>query len=99
MKIYFELGESGLPTDAQAQLAPLLATAREQRRAWVISGYHEASGDAAVNAELAKQRAFAVRDLIVAAGAPVATIELAKPAVALGSAGPREARRVEVSLR
>ena len=61
MKIYFELGKTDLPTDAQAQLAPLLAAAREQRHTWVISGYHDASGDAAANAELAKQRAFAVR--------------------------------------
>ena len=99
VKIYFELGKSDLPTDVQVQVAPLLATVREQRRNWVISAYYDASGDAAANAELGKQRAFAVRDLIVAAGAPVATIELAKPAVALGSADPRETRRIEDSLR
>jgi len=99
VKIYFELGKPDLPTDAQTQLAPLLTAAREQRRAWVISGYHDASGDAAANAELAKQRAFAVRNLIVAAGVPAAAIELAKPAVALGGTDPREARRVDVSLR
>ena len=99
VKIYFELGKAELRADAQAQLAPLLTAARDQRRTWVISGYHDASGDAAANAELAKQRAFAVRDLIVAAGAPIATIELAKPEVVLGGTDPREARRVEVSLR
>lgn len=99
MKIYFELGKADLPADVQARLAPLLSAAREQRRAWVISGYHDASGDAAANAELAKQRAFAVRDLIVAAGASAATIELTKPTATLGGADPREARRVEVSLR
>ena len=99
MKIYFELGKADLPADVRAQLAPLLSAAREQHRAWVISGYHDASGDAAANAELAKQRAFAVRDLIVAAGASAATIELTKPTATLGGADPREARRVEVGLR
>jgi len=99
VKIYFELGKADLPTDAQAQLAPLLAAARAHHRTWVISGYHDASGDAAANAQLAKLRAFAVQDLILAAGVPAATIELAKPAVALGGADPREARRVDISLR
>ena len=99
MKIYFELGKADLPADVRDKLAPLLSAAREQHRAWVISSYHDASGDAAANAELAKQRAFAVRDLIVAAGASAATIELTKPTATLGGADPREARRVEVSLR
>ena len=98
MKIYFEFGKADLPTGVRDQLAPLLSAAREQHRIWVISSYHDASGDAAANAELAKQRAFAVRDLIVAAGASAATIELTRPTATLG-ADPREARCVEVSLR
>ena len=48
--------------------------AKEGRRI-AISGFHDASGDAAANEELAKQRAFAVRDLLVAAGAPADRIE------------------------
>jgi OmpA family len=99
MKIYFELGKADVPADVRAELAPLLRAAREQRRAWVISGYHDDSGDAAANAELAKQRAFAVRDLVVAAGISTATIELTKPTATRGGADPREGRRVEVSLR
>jgi outer membrane protein OmpA-like peptidoglycan-associated protein len=77
----------------------LLASARQARGArWLVSGYHDASGDAAANAELAKQRAFAVRDLLVSAGVDVASIELSKPMVTMGGDDAREARRVEVRL-
>jgi outer membrane protein OmpA-like peptidoglycan-associated protein len=100
VRLYFELGKAALPADAPTQLAPLIATAKDRSGAtWVISGYHDASGDAAANAELAKQRAFAVRDALVAAGVPAAAIELSKPIQTLGGSDPREARRVEVTLR
>jgi outer membrane protein OmpA-like peptidoglycan-associated protein len=99
VRLYFELGRSELPEDARTQLAPLLASARQARGArWLVSGYHDASGDAAANAELAKQRAFAVRDLLVSAGVDVASIELSKPMVTMGGDEAREARRVEVRL-
>jgi outer membrane protein OmpA-like peptidoglycan-associated protein len=99
VKLYFELGKADLPADALTQLAPLIESARERGNRWVISGYHDASGDAAANAELAKQRAFAVRDLLTTAGVSAEAIELAKPAVTTGGADAREARRVEISLR
>ncbi|MGE5713446.1 MAG: OmpA family protein, partial [Betaproteobacteria bacterium] len=99
-KLYFELGKAELPADALTQLAPLITAARDSSAArWVISGFHDASGDAAANAELAKQRAFAVRDLLVSAGVSAQAIELSKPAVTMGGSDPREARRVDVTLR
>jgi outer membrane protein OmpA-like peptidoglycan-associated protein len=99
-KLYFELGKAELPADALTQLAPLITAARDSSAArWVISGFHDASGDAAANAELAKQRAFAVRDLLVSAGVSAQAIELSKPAVTMGGSDPHEARRVDVTLR
>lgn len=99
-RLYFELGKAELPVDALTQLAPLITAARDNNAAqWVISGFHDASGDAAANAELAKQRAFAVRDLLVSAGVSARAIELSKPAVTMGGTDPREARRVDVTLR
>jgi outer membrane protein OmpA-like peptidoglycan-associated protein len=99
-RLYFELGKAELPADALTQLAPLITAARDNNAArWVVSGFHDASGDAAANAELAKQRAFAVRDLLVSAGVNAQAIELSKPAVTLGGTDPREARRVDVTLR
>jgi len=62
-----------------------------------VSGFHDASGDPTKNAELAKQRAFAVRDALKAAGIAEDRIELKKPEVT--SAGTEaDARRVEVTL-
>lgn len=99
-RLFFELGKAELPADALTQLAPLITAARDTSAArWVISGFHDASGDAAANAELAKHRAFAVRDLLVTAGVSAQAIELSKPAVTMGGGDPREARRVDVTLR
>ena len=99
-KLYFELGKAELPADALTQLTPLITAARDNNATrWVISGFHDASGDAMANAELAKQRALAVRDLLVTAGVSAQAIELSKPAVTMGGAEQREARRVDVTLR
>lgn len=65
----------------------------------VISGYHDASGDPAQNAELAKQRALAVRAVLVAQGVAEDKVELRKPEQTLASGPAEEARRVEVTLK
>jgi outer membrane protein OmpA-like peptidoglycan-associated protein len=96
-RLYFEPGSSELPADALTRVAPLVKAARDGSR-FTVSGFHDASGDAAANAELAKQRALAVRDLLTNAGVAAERIELRKPALTTGGADPREARRVEVTL-
>ena len=63
----------------------------------VISGYHDATGDPAKNAELAKQRAFAARDALKAAGVAEDRIDLKKPEQ-INAGRAAEARRVEVKL-
>ncbi len=45
-----------------------------------ISGFNDPRGDAAFNAELSKNRAFAVRDGLAKLGVPVAVMDLVKPA-------------------
>ncbi len=54
----------------------------------VVSGFTDATGDPAKNAELAKQRAFAVRDALKAAGVAEDKIELKKPEQLTGSGEP-----------
>ena len=60
----------------------------------------EPCGDPVKNAELAKQRALAVRDALKAAGIAEDKIELQKPTdITAGSTSAAEGRRVEVSLQ
>ena len=98
-KVYFASGQKDLPTDAGATLAPVVDAAKAaSERRLVVSGFHDRTGNPEVNAELAKQRAFAVRDALVAAGVAESRIELRKPVQTEGDGSDREARRVEVSV-
>jgi outer membrane protein OmpA-like peptidoglycan-associated protein len=65
----------------------------------VVSGFHDASGDPAKNAELAKERALMVRDTLKALGVAEDKVELKKPEQTVGTGNPDEARRVEVMLK
>ena len=57
VKFYFATGSAGLATGANEALGDVVKGIGEGKKA-VISGFHDATGDAAVNAELAKNRAF-----------------------------------------
>jgi len=99
-RIYFELGSAALPPDASAILVRVADAARAQAGKVVqISGYHDASGDAARNAELAKERALAVRHALEANGVATDHLVMDKPIVTTGGANAREARRVDLRLR
>ncbi len=97
--ILFEVGQSSLPVDAAAQLAGMVEGVRSDSAARLqISGFTDASGDPVQNEELAKARAFAVRDALVGAGVAEDRIDMEKPETVTGSGSDAEARRVEVSL-
>ena len=98
VKFYFDSGKTELAGGAADALKDVVKGVAEGKTA-VVSGYHDATGDAAQNAELAKQRAFKVRDTLVSAGVPEAKIELKKPEQLTGSGSNAEARRVEVKLQ
>ena len=95
VKFYFATGKADLA--AGAGDADVVQGAKAGRKL-VISGFHDATGDAAKNAELAKQRALAVRDALKAAGVTEQQIELKKPEQLTASGSNAEARRVEVVL-
>ena len=97
--ILFAVGQNALPADASAQLAGMVEGARANAAARLqISGFTDASGDPTLNEELAKARASAVRDALVAAGIPEERIDMKKPETITGAGTDEEARRVEVSL-
>lgn len=98
VKFYFASGKADLASGAEAALGGVIAGAKAGRQL-AISGFHDATGNAAQNAELAKQRAFAVRDALKAAGVNEAAMELKKPEQVTATGSDAEARRVEVTLK
>ena len=98
VKFYFASGKADLATGAVEALGDAVAAAKAGKKL-VISGFHDTTGDPAKNAELAKLRAFAVRDALKGAGVDEASLELKKPEETAGGAGSNaEARRVEVMI-
>jgi cytochrome c oxidase subunit 2 len=98
-RVFFDSGKVELPADGGAALQPMIDAARARPDAKLaVSGFHDKSGNLEQNAELAKQRAFAVRDALVAAGIAETRIELRKPQDMVGGNDAREARRVEVTV-
>ena len=98
VKFYFASGKADLAAGAGEAMADLVKAAKSGRRL-VIAGFHDATGDAAKNASLARQRALAVRDALKAAGVAEQQIELKKPEQMAGSGSDADARRVEISIQ
>lgn len=97
VKFYFASGKSDLAKGGNEALADVVKGVKAGQKA-VISGYHDSTGNLAQNQELAKKRAFSVRDALVALGVSADQIELKKPEQSQGSGDNAEARRVEVVL-
>ena len=98
VKFYFAVGKADLATGADEVLKDVIAGVKEGKKA-MISGYHDSTGTLAVNEEVAKKRAFAVKDALVRLGVTEEQIELVKPQVSEGTGASAEARRVEVVLK
>jgi outer membrane protein OmpA-like peptidoglycan-associated protein len=99
-KVYFETASAALPLEAvtavdaaKTALAAAPATSR-----LVLAGFHDATGDPTKNAELAKERAKAVRQVLEAGGVDPSRLALRKPEATTGDGKPEEARRVEIRL-
>ena len=96
VKFFFATGKADLAGGADQALADVVAGVKGGKKA-VVSGFVDSTGNAAQNEELAKQRAFAVRDQLKALGVAEDSIELKKPENIEAGAG-AQARRVEVNL-
>ena len=95
--LYFASGSAALANDAGIAISAIRdVAAANTGRNLLVSGFHDATGDPMKNAELAKERAKAVREALVAAGVDRARIVMRKPESLVGSADNAEARRVEV---
>ena len=98
VKFYFPTGSAALANGAAEALGDVVKGVAAGRKA-VISGFTDVTGDPAKNEELAKQRAFAVRDALAALGIGEDKMDLKKPEVTTATGSNAEARRVEVSLQ
>jgi outer membrane protein OmpA-like peptidoglycan-associated protein len=98
VKFYFASASAALAPGAAEALGDVVKGVAAGQKA-VISGYHDVTGDPVKNEELAKQRAFAVRDALAALGIGEDKVDLRKPEVTTASGSNAEARRVEVTLQ
>ena len=101
VKVFFAVDSATLEVvDSQGVVVKTVEVLKLQPKAIVLlSGFHDPSGDPVRNAELAKARALAVRDALVAAGVEPARVKLRKPESTVGSGSPEEGRRVEVRVQ
>ncbi len=96
-RILFDSGSAVVPADTSARLSGVLGTLSADPGQRVrVSGFHDASGDAAANEALAKQRAEAIQQWLVVNGVAAERITLDKPAQTTGTGDADEARRVDV---
>jgi cytochrome c oxidase subunit 2 len=96
VQVLFAVSKSTLDAAALKEIAKAVDLLKAKPDAKVaLSGYVDSSGSAAKNAELAKQRAFAVRDALTKGGVAAGRIELRKPSqIDAGDAA--RARRVDI---
>jgi K(+)-stimulated pyrophosphate-energized sodium pump len=99
-RLYFDVDVSDTIAEGDAGLAPIVAwlAANPSARA-IVTGYHDPTGGAQRNHDLAKSRAQTVQAALVAAGVAADRIDLVKPISTDGGGDLKEARRVEVSVK
>lgn len=98
VKFYFASGKADLAAGAKEALADVVKAATEGKTL-VLSGFHDSTGSAELNAELAKQRALSVKAALLELGVPDGKMSLKKPeSIEQSTGADAQARRVEVSI-
>lgn len=97
VNFYFATGSADIAPGAAEALALVIQGVQAGRTA-LVSGYHDTTGDRAINEALARRRAETVRDVLLGLGVPADKVRLEKPAQTEGSGNDAQARRVEVRL-
>lgn len=99
-QVYFGLNKTDLPADVDKTLAEVATYLKAEGGAKAqISGFHDPSGDQAHNAELALNRARAVRAQLDKLGIANDRVTMQKPTATTGTGPASEARRVEVTVQ
>lgn len=100
VSVYFDTAKTDIYPNFDARTEAVRKYAADHAGSTLqVSGYNDPRGDAAMNAELSKNRAFAVRDALVKLGVPIASIVLVKPADTTDdSDSMARARRVDITV-
>jgi outer membrane protein OmpA-like peptidoglycan-associated protein len=97
VKFYFDSAKFDPPADAAKMVDKLVDYSRTSANTKIgISGFHDKQGDPAKNIELAKQRAMAIKNVMISAGVPEDRIIMNKPTELTDTKDDKEARRVDV---
>lgn len=95
--VYFETGSAMIGDEGKATLAGAAAIVAAEGGNIALTGHTDKTGDAAANEELAKQRALAVRDALMAQGVAESSIVMQPPMFVTGAVNDRAARRVDIT--
>jgi OOP family OmpA-OmpF porin len=98
-RVYFDSGETTIDGEDRLKIASIAQSARGQDRPVAVTGYTDRSGDREQNMELAKNRATAVREALVAEGVAESKIVMDPPAEVTDAGTEAEARRVDIEVR
>jgi len=96
-QVYFAPASAELDSTASVVIRTVANSMVGSPDAIVVTGYADARGLTAVNRALAKRRADAVRDALIAAGMSSSQIQLAAPGDVVGGTDHALARRVELT--
>ena len=98
LSVHFETGKSALDAEAIRLLKGFAPAMKAGTNPIEVTGFADRRGDHAANVELAKRRAMAVREALLAEGIAADRIRLKPPLDVTGSGSDREARRVELAV-
>jgi outer membrane protein OmpA-like peptidoglycan-associated protein len=97
VSVHFAAGKAALDAEAIRILRELVPAMKAGINPIDVTGFAATSGNRNANVELAKRRAAAVRDALLAEGLPAERVRLQAPREVTGSGSDRDARRVEIA--
>jgi outer membrane protein OmpA-like peptidoglycan-associated protein len=97
VSVHFAAGKAELDAEAIRILKELAPAMKGGTNPIDVTGFADRTGDRNANVELAKRRAMAVREALLAEGLPADRVRLQAPREVTGSGTDRDARRVEIA--
>jgi len=97
-KVFFDVGQVTINEGGRKTILDFAQLIKGNQDLVEVTGYTDQTGDPAKNQQIAKERANAVRDALVAAGVPEGRVALKPPTdVMTGAGSDADARRVEIT--